>query len=264
MSFSKLAILLLALIPFTAVAANLPCIEVPQARIAPEIKAKLRDPAWDEAAVIPILRPPAGLRKEAPRTCVFLLWSPEYLFVRFHCEDSTPLTPFRGRDKPHHQGDVVEVFLDPAGHSRLWYEIQVTAKNDVLDKISMLKAPPESGPDGTLTPRALASLAASERFTIEGLRTAARKVRGGWIVEIAIPARAIIRSRSARLQPGEIRANFLRCEWKHNASGTRELLPLNWSPVHEGCPHISPQRMGILRLLPRHPIKRGFQKDRNF
>jgi hypothetical protein len=84
-----------------------------------------------------------------------------------------------------------------------------------------------------------------------GLRTAARTVENGWIVDIALPAEVLMRRRPGnRLRPMKLRANFLRYERLPAGDSTkkRKAVFMNWSPVNWGQPHRSPQRMGHVRL----------------
>ena len=212
------------------------------------------DSAWSDAAIIPKLTLAVGAdaRIKAPRTRVLLLWSKSYLFVRFVCADAEVFTPHRSRDKPHHEGDVAEIFLDPEGRAKRWLEIQVTPRNDVFDKVSSLSIRPRSQRDGVLDPESMRALRENERFEVAGLRTAARRIPGGWIADIAIPAAAITGSFAEPLKPRKIRANFVRYDWPKSSAG-RRFVPLNWSPVRLGCPHISPARMGVLKLARRTP-----------
>jgi hypothetical protein len=55
---------------------------------------------------------------------------------------------------------------------------------------------------------------------------------------------------TGRVFPIQLRANLVRYECPVSEStGKRELVAQSWSTVILGCPHISPARMGVLRLM---------------
>jgi hypothetical protein len=51
--------------------------------------------------------------------------------------------------------------------------------------------------------------------------------------------------------PMILRFNFIRYEYVRSPEGaSRQFLPMAWNPVQAGCPHISPEAMGTVELLP--------------
>jgi hypothetical protein len=226
---------------------------VPRAEVMPKLNASPRDPAWEKAAVISGLTISSdGENSDAAPaptpTRVLVLWSPGALFVRFVCTDRELYVPHEGRDAALYEGDVVEVFLDPVGDHRQWYEIEVSPENDVLDLNTVMSGPPKSLSNKMLTGEAMREWWPDRSFTVEGLKTAVRRTKEGWIADLAIPASAILRRTGGdKITPRALRANFIRYDFS-TPSGKPEMLPLNWSPVNTGCPHISPTAMGELML----------------
>jgi len=257
--------ILFSLFPFLAVSLafgdgvspwpNPPAIEVPLALVKPSLAADPADPAWKRAAVLPAFTRSAQDPEFAgplpiPRTVVRLLWSPEALYVRFEAEDKDIQTPFTARDAAHYQGDVAEVFLDPAGAQRVWYEFAVTPRNGIADILHLCTAAvPHSGPDGVLDPNILAHETWDfPEWTCRDLKTAARLVPGGWIAEMAIPPQVLRSTPYAAFAPGPLRANFLRYDVTGMGDSQQRTL-LCWSQVVFGRPHRSPARMGTLQLV---------------
>ena len=88
------------------------------------------------------------------------------------------------------------------------------------------------------------------RVQDKGLVSAAKITPEGWIADLRIPVATILRrTGGGYLAPGTLRANFIRYQWPL-VNGTRVMVPLNWSLVRQGCPHISPAAMGFLDLQP--------------
>ena len=236
---------------------QVPTLQVPHAASVPPLDAAATPAAvWTNAVLIPTLtQSKNGARANSlPATQVRLLWDSKALYVRFDCTDAEVYLPFSKHDDPLFQGDVVEVFLDPVGDARQWFELQVAANNATFDQNLVLTAEAKSNADGMLLDELL------QRdwwmwagYEMEGLTTAAQQRPDGWTVELAIPAKsAAKRLGSQTWKAGDkLRANFMRYDWTPpGADGKRGLLPMNWAPVLTGCPHISPQAMGTLELMP--------------
>jgi hypothetical protein len=242
--------------------AALPVLQVPRAVVAPRMDADLADAAWKNAAFIPALtlsqgKASADLVPLATR--VLVLWSAEYLYVRFVCEDDEIYAPLQGHDAPLYEGDAVEVFIDARGDARQFIEVEVAPNDSVFDALHLLTSPAHSDADGVLSAKILACDAWSfPEWNLDGLRTAtgvlARDGKArGWIADIALPAAPLLkRLGKTAFAPLKLRANFLRYDHRltSNSSKPRALIAMNWSPVAWGRPHRSPQRMGFLKLKP--------------
>ena len=235
-----------------------PEITVPRISVAPSLRADPNDPAWNEAAVITELAlslGPDGEGLQPQPTELRLAWDATALYLRFHCQDDDIYAPHTGRDAKHHQGDVVSVFIDPIGDARQWYEMQVSLSNQVLDKMYLLTAEPKHRPD-LLVDFDLMSRELWEfvEWDMEDLHTAAALTDDGWLVELRIPAEALMRRHGeAELRPISLHANFLRYDWLAGVDGGlhkhgRRLVATNWAPVRYGQPHVSPAAMGRLHL----------------
>ena len=235
-----------------------PVLEVPRATQAPRILAEPNEAIWQRAACIAALSlsigPQARTAQSQP-TQIRVLWDENFLYARFECRDNEIYAPFEGgeagRDAPHFQGDVVEIFLDPVGDARHYIELQVSPKNGVFDKLFLLSGEAKSGADGVLE-EAIISRQSWEfpTWNLEGLRSATSAQKDGWIVDIALPAAPLLKRLGLqKWAPMTLRANFLRYDWPKRGPA-REMTALNWSPVIWGRPHRSPQAMGFLQLKP--------------
>ena len=233
-----------------------PQLVVPRAATAPGVDADPADVAWDTAAVVDGLSAANGTARP---TEVRLLWDPDALYVRFIATDTSIHLPFgTERDAKHYQGDVAELFLDPVGDARQYYEVQVSPGGGVFDLCMVLTAPPLAAPDGVLDgamrSRDWWSFAG---YDLPGLRHAQRTLRDaagdstGWIVDLAIPAKVVMKRRGGgAIGPGPMRANLARYDWDQGVSDPKGLTPMYWAPVRHGCPHLSPLAMGLLELQP--------------
>lgn len=233
----------------------IPEIAAPHASTTPLMTAAADDPAWSAGTEIDHLPLSVGRYRKgeaAVPTRVLLLWDADWLYVRFICRDDDLYAPHGStRDAHHHEGDVVEVFLDPVGDARQWYEIQLSPAGGVLDQVTLMTDEPKSGPKGILDGPSHREMWAFPAYDMSDLRTAAAETGRGWIADIAIPAEAICRRMPGRqLEPMSMRANFIRYERQRHEDGSSTWLPMNWSPVVKGNPHRSPHRMGRLDLAP--------------
>lgn len=243
------------IVPESKVLGAVPALAVPQTAVPPVVDGLLSDPAWQEAAVIPVLFPALALDRgpiAVLPTTVRVLWDEHYLYIGFECVDNDVYyTGARKHDDLLFTEDVCEVFLDGVGDGRQFVEVQVNPEGVNLDLMYVFTKAAEYTPEWRLTPE----LCRTDRWKfleweMTGLRTAARKTATGWTAELAIPAEAVIKRKgSAVFFPTEIRANLIRYDWTAPRAGSpREIVQQNWSPVLLGNPHNSPARMGRLNL----------------
>lgn len=238
-----------------------PRIAVPPASAKPLVTAAADDPAWSGAALIPLNTlslssspPPAA---PIPKTEVRLLWDPEWLYVRFLCEDDQTYLPVHGHNAPIYLGDAVEIFLDPVGDCREWVELELNASNDFYNSITLCTTEPKCDRSLHLTGEVIARdiWVFPDDADLKDLRSAASpwKVNDktvGWIVDVAIPASGILkRTGLKKFQAMSLHADFLRYKSIPKATGDkRDLLSLTWSPITLGNPHRCPAAFGIIDL----------------
>ena len=225
----------------------------------PEMTADAGDPAWDGATVIRglglALHSPAW--DQQPPTTVALLWDRDYLYVRFTSTTSAePVSPYGTQhDAKHYMGDVVEIFLDPVGDGRQYFEIQQSPAGGILDQNTTLTAAANSDSEGRLLPQVLAKdYWPNLSYDMPGLRNASHYERHGdawvWIADFALPAKAVLkRVGESNFSPRTLRLNLVRyAHLAHPSDPNHAMIAMNWSPVKWGCPHQSPAAMRTIRL----------------
>jgi len=121
-------------VPTTAAApVPLPRLRVPKATGALTADGALDEADWSRAAQSgPFVNTMTG-RRLPFRTEARVLWTAEALWVGFDCEDHDLHSEFKNRDDTLWEADAVEVFLDPGGDGRDYYEIQVSPRNVLFD-----------------------------------------------------------------------------------------------------------------------------------
>lgn len=89
---------------------------------------------WDEITpgvlhdVVTGAKPRLGTRF---RAC----WTADALLVRFECEDDHVVATMERRDDPIYEEDVVEVFLDPMGTGKVYYEFELSPRGVEFDAL---------------------------------------------------------------------------------------------------------------------------------
>jgi len=238
-----------------------PTLQVPHVATAPRLGSD--DAIWAKGALISPLglaqgEASAGLK--AVPTQVRLLWSKTGLYLSFRCHDNAVFTPERGRDAPIWKGDVVEVFLDAKGDARQWIELEVSPNGDLFDQMATLTATPQSNENRILKDEVLnRDWWTNLSWNLDGWQVSVRKNLGakttqtsGWRVDMRIPPDALRRLGVSEFAPMTLRLNLMRYKYlpTGDAQKPRRLLAMNWAPVMFGCPHISPQAMGFVQLMP--------------
>ena len=243
-----------------------PVLGVPRAVETPRVLAESGDPAWGGPGAGQELKP---LSKDpvpnggvaAFATRVELRWDPQFLYVRFWCRaPEAPWAPHGDkRDAPHHNGDVVEVFIDPVGDARQFVELQVSPANGVYDKLYLLTGEPRSHANGVLLDDVLKrDQWEFPEWNWEGLRSATAEWHQegtvvGWIADLALPAKPLLRRLDLKTYkaPLTLRVHLIRnaCPLDKSVSSGRAFLSLSWAPAPLGRPHRAPATMGELRLM---------------
>jgi hypothetical protein len=98
------------------------------------IDGQVTEPAWKEAGVIQLVDNITG-QKPRQATAVRLLWDDACLYVAYECEDTDAWSTFTQHDDPLYKEEVVEIFLDPSGLGRIYFELQVSPRNVSFDSI---------------------------------------------------------------------------------------------------------------------------------
>jgi hypothetical protein len=177
------------------------------------IDGRLDDAAWRNAPWTGVFVDIEGASKPRPRfqTRVKMLWDDEYFYVGAELEEPHVWATLTEHDSVIFRDNDFELFLNPSGDGRNYFEFEINALNTSWD-LFLPKPYREGGK-------------ADNSWEIPGLRTAvaidgtinnsADRDRG-WTVEIAIPWTAFA-SRAPVRRPAaseEWRVNFSRVEWQ--------------------------------------------------
>ena len=185
------------------------------------------------------------------RTRAKMLWDTQYLYVLAELEEPDIQATLTEHDSVIFHDNDFEVFLNPSGDSRNYFEFEINALNTSWD-LFLPKPYREQGK-------------ADNSWEIPGLKTAVHvdgtlnrpgDRDGRWVVEMAFPWNAFTaRSGYGTPRPGDQwRVNFSRVEWRTEAvEGKYRKLPGRednwvWSPQGVIDMH-RPERWGVLRFL---------------
>jgi hypothetical protein len=208
------------------------------------IDGRLDDAAWAKAPWTAAFVDIEGASRPKPRfrTRAKLMWDDEYLYIAAELEEPDVRATLTEHDSVIFHDNDFEVFLNPTGDGRNYFEFEINALNTGWDLL--LNKPYREGGK------------ADNSWEIPGLRTAVA-IDGtlnhsddrdrGWTVEMAFPWTAFAsRAKVSRPRPGETwRVNFSRVEWRR-VPGSKEDNWV-WSPQGLINMHV-PDRWGYVRF----------------
>ena len=218
------------------------------------IDGRLDDAAWKRAPWTGAFVDIQGATQPRPRfrTRAKMLWDDEYFYVAAELEEPHVWATLLKHDSVIFHDNDFEVFLNPSGDGRNYFEFEMNALNTGWDLF--LNKPYREGGK------------ADNSWDIPGLRTAvaiqgtlndARDRDRGWTLEIAFPWTAFAsRAPVSRPHPGDSwRVNFSRVEWQTKSSGKEyRKLPGRpednwvWSPQGLINMHV-PDRWGYVQFM---------------
>jgi hypothetical protein len=189
--------------------------ECPRAVSPITIDGKPGDAAWQSAPWTDPFIDIQGDAKPAPRfrTRAKMLWDDTYFYIAAELAEPDVWATLTAHDSVIFRDNDFEVFLNPTGDRRNYFEFEINALNTGWDLF--LPRPYKQGGK------------ADNTWEIPGLRTAVhidgtlndpRDRDRGWTVEIAFPWTAFVeRSGKGRPRAGDQwRVNFSRVEWQHD------------------------------------------------
>jgi hypothetical protein len=217
------------------------------------IDGRLDDSAWRDAPWTDRFVDIEGAKKPRPRfhTRAKMLWDDNYLYIGAELEEPHVWATLTEHDSVIFHDNDFEVFLNPSGDGRNYFEFEINALNTGWD-LFLPKPYREGGK-------------ADNSWEIPGLKTAVwvdgslnnpRDRDHGWTVEIAFPWDAFAsRAPVSRPRTGqEWRINFSRVEWGANIQNGKYVkvpgLPEDnwvWSPQGLINMHV-PDRWGYVRF----------------
>jgi len=178
------------------------------------IDGKLDEPAWRKASWTGPFADIEGSLKPAPRfeTRAKMLWDHEYFYIGAWLEEPDIWATLSKRDSVIYYDNDFEVFIDPAGSTHLYYELEMNAFGTEWDLL-LIKPYRDGGP-------------AVHAWDIQGMKTKVF-VDGtvnrpgdkdkGWSVEIAMPWEVLKECAPDKKPPlagDQWRVNFSRVEYR--------------------------------------------------
>ncbi len=219
------------------------------------IDGRMDEQAWADALWTDFFVDIEGVAKPRPRfaTRAKMLWDDRYFYIGASLEEPHVWGTLKQHDQIVFHDNDFEVFIDPDGDTREYYEIEVNPLNTVFD-LFLERTYLDGGP-------------AHHEWNLKGLKTAVH-VDGtlndpsdrdrGWSIELALPWRALAEyaHKAAPPRPGDVwRVNYSRVEWQHRVvDGRYEKVPDTpednwvWSPQGQINMHI-PERWGYVVFL---------------
>ena len=186
------------------------------------------------------------------------MWDENDLFIRFRCVDNDLYAPHgTATDVLHSDGDVAEIFIDPVGDQRQFFELQCNPVGGHVDGLHTITTQPASDADGVLLP----SVTRGDQWFMQGWELKGLCIAGaafddgkqkGWIADFALPAEPILhRLGLKKFATMKLRINFVRYDVTPASNGqAKQAVDMAWSPVMWGRPHRSPALMGTIELVP--------------
>jgi len=219
-----------------------------------KIDGRVDDAAWANAPWTGPFVDIEGASMPKPRflTRAKMLWDDEYFYMAAELEEPHVWATLTKHDSVIFHDNDFEVFLNPSGDGRNYFEFEINALNTGWD-LFLPKPYREGGK-------------ADNQWEIPGLRTAvqingtindSRDRDGGWTVEIAFPWSAFASHAPVRRpKPGEEwRVNFSRVEWnlaiengKYVKRGGQKEDNWVWSPQGLINMHV-PDKWGYVRFV---------------
>jgi hypothetical protein len=228
-----------------------------RAERAPAIDGRLDEAAWRAAPrserfvdIEGYARPPPPLE-----TRVRILWDDDALYVAAEMEEPDVSGFLTKRDSVIFQDNDFEIFLDPDGDARGYFEIEINALGTVWDLLL-----PRTYRDGGRPRNEWDARGLRSAVGVEGTVNDPSDRDRGWTLEVALPWRDLARhaNRPVPPAPGDRwRINFSRVQWRYETDGGRYAKvrdPTSGKPLPEENWVWSPQ--GLIAM--HYPEMWGF------
>lgn len=223
-----------------------------RAMTAVVIDGRMDEPSWADALWTDPFVDIEGEAKPRPRfaTRAKMLWDDRYFYIAASLEEPHVWGTLKQRDQIVFHDNDFEVFIDPDGDAREYYEIELNALNTIFDLL-LERTYIDGGP-------------ARHEWNLVGLKTAVHvdgtlndpsHLDRGWSLELALPWRSLAEyaHKPAPPRAGDVwRMNFSRVQWRHRiVDGRYEKVPDTrednwvWSPQGRINMHI-PERWGYV------------------
>jgi len=199
------------------------------------IDGSLRDPAWRDLPWTEDFVDITGEESRRPRfrTRVKMAWDERFFYVGADLEEPHVWGTIREKNAVMFEDNDFEVFFDPDGDGRNYYELEINALGSIWE-LSLPKPYGEGGRPilGCNIPELVS------RVHVRGTINDTTTIDEGWSVEIAFPWEGLARYNAGRPTPprpgGLWRMNFSRVQWRHEVvDGTYVRIPPHGTPLAE-------------------------------
>jgi hypothetical protein len=243
--------------------------DAPFVRVPPSIDGRFEaDPAWAAAPWSTDFVDIEGPARPAPRfrTRMKMCWDESFLYVLADMQEPDLWATLTRHDEIVFRDHDIEVFIDPDGDTREYYEIEVNALGTVFDLY--LHTPYRAGGPADHSWNATGM---RQAIDLRGTPNDPRDRDDGWSIELAIPWSCLqpmgapgsgAKHQAVALPPraGDAwRINFSRVEWtlevKDGAYAKVSGRPEDnwtWTPQWEINMHV-PQQWGTVRFTKEQP-----------
>ena len=205
-----------------------------------KIDGRVTDAEWSEALPCTAFRDIRGDGYAAPKylTTLRMLWDDENLYVSAVLEEPDVKGSVSSRDDIVYHDNDFEVFLNPYGDERLYYELEINSLGTVMD---LLMEKPYSQGGTYMMTWDFPGLVTAVR--VDGTLNRAGDTDRGWSVEMKIPFAGLSRGGEDPLKSRIWRANFSRVEWLTKPEENWVWAPTGVVDIHH------PLRWGYLRFI---------------
>ncbi len=204
------------------------------------IDGKLDEASWKHAANTAEFVDISGEGFPTPkyRTTAKMLWDDEFLYVAAEMEEPNLQASLTEHDSIIYRDNDFEVFLDPDGDGKNYFEIEINAFGTLFEL--MLDKPYRVG-GNFLTQWDCPGLKTAVHCT--GTLNDASDRDRSWVVEMAIPRKALALNFDNPLQAGKCwRVNFSRVQWLKKGGPEENWV---WTPTGKIDMHM-PDRWGYV------------------
>ncbi|MFI1772048.1 carbohydrate-binding family 9-like protein [Thalassobellus citreus] len=174
------------------------------------------DSSWKNAAWSDPFIDIEGVIKPKYNTQVKMLWDDTYYYILAKIEEPHVWANLKQRDTIIFYNNDFEVFIDPEGDAKTYYELEINALNTVWDLF--INKPYREEGNVVLNDWTLTGLKSAVK--INGTINNPNDTDTGWILEMAIPWAAYKTSYFQNNIPKDDfwRVNFSRVNWQHSVT----------------------------------------------
>ncbi|MCQ2173772.1 MAG: carbohydrate-binding family 9-like protein [Bacteroidales bacterium] len=205
------------------------------------IDGRLKEKAWKNAVPSAPFVDIRGEDFPAPvmKTTVKMIWDDKYLYVGASIEEENITASIRKHDDIIYHDNDFEVFIDPYGDGKLYYEIENNAFGTIMDL--MMEKPYSDGGQFIMNWDCKGlKIAVSKEGTLNRKDDRDR----AWYVEMAIPFDALERGFDDPRDHKVWRMNFSRVEWLKTGGPEENWV---WAPTGKVDIHV-PDKWGYVRF----------------